>query len=261
MRIQYLRRWAGCGLLAWLIAIPAFATGLRVKSATIEANPDRLVVDMTNDGSATVTAWGIDIIVMKNSAEVSHTAYSEDLLNTVLNDRMGKRASQPVVGSWPGAIAPGESYEKILPLALPAVKPGDLAATVQVTIAGVIYADGIVDTVDPVGARDMRRFEDYRAVSARVETEAGNIFAKYAGDADTIRRFEEIRQAIISEMNQAAKGSGATAEYSSSEFQTLLRNLDGFQKSAKAQQLLEQYTMDLAERRKLRTELMAKMKD
>lgn len=88
MRIQELRRWLGCVLFIWVIAIPAFAAGLRVRSASLVGNRERLIVELTNDGPLAVTAWGIDIVVRNHGAEVSHTGYTEDLLNVILNDRL-----------------------------------------------------------------------------------------------------------------------------------------------------------------------------
>ena len=102
--------------------------------------------------------------------------------------------------------------------------------------------------------------EDDRAATARAETEASAIFSKYAGDVDTMRRIDEIRQAIRAETNEVPKESGPP-EFGSTEFKMLLQTLNQLQESANPQQSLDRYTAYLADQHRLRMELLAPPKD
>lgn len=138
------------------------------------------------------------------------------------------------------------------------MKSTDPSVTVQVTVTGVIYADGKLDAVNQEGLRRMQQIQDGRAGTARAETEANAIFTKYASEVDTTHRFEEIRQAMLTQINEVPKRS--YPESGSSEFQMLLQTLDQLQGSPEAQQLLDWYTAYLATQHRLRTELLPPVK-
>jgi hypothetical protein len=264
MRTPLLLRTVAYALLLGMIANSAYAAGLKVSSATLEANPERLVVKLVNDSPVAVTAWGINILVTRNGNEVSYTGYSEDRLESVLNDRLAstldERPNKAVRDLWGGAITSRSSYEKLLPTQLPAdLSASDPALTVRVTLKGAIYADGKIDTADPEGTMMMQQIKDHRAATARTETKISAIFTEYAGDRNTPRRFEEIRQAITTETSQAQTGSGSLG-YNRTEFQRQLQNLDHLQKSDGTQLALDRYTTDLTDRHRLRMELLQPMR-
>ena len=192
MRTPLLLRSVAYASLIGLSANSAYSAGLKVSSATMEANPERLVVKLVNESRVAVTAWGINILVTRNGNKVSYTGYSEDRLESVLNDRLAPdvRPNKPVTDLWGGAITARSSYEKVLPMPLPAdVSACDAALTVRVTLKGAIYADGKVDSADPEGTMMMQHIKDSRAATARTETKISSILTEYARDMNTPRRF------------------------------------------------------------------------
>lgn len=229
-------------------------TGLMVRSAGCNAAANTVVVELVNDTSKAVTAYGLDITVTMGGKTIAHTGYGADLLNLILNARSKKGAAD----SWEGAIRPGDIHTDTIPANVPAETELTGPVEVHVGVVVALWSDG---TVDGANQFMIRQMQDGRAATLRAEDKVLAILDAHSGEPEIQSRIE----GVLHDLAMLAKGPEPGVEVPASEMlnsavlSDAVANLTKIKSSDHAGAQLQAYAAEFNAQHQRRVALMQSM--
>jgi hypothetical protein len=172
-----------------LNTIGASGAALRVRDANFLGNPDRIVIDMVNDGTKTVAGFYLDVTVTRDGAVVRRFGYKNDLLGRVMFDWEVRGTAY----SWASAVSPHASHQELLSEDLAGARPTGSNVAVQVTVEAVLYIDGSIEgSGNSEAVLEMQQLFETIEAMVQADGELNSIFQAHAKDPNARRRLVAI---------------------------------------------------------------------
>ena len=147
---------------------------VQVRTVAINRQNNTATLEFLNTGQMAITAFLIDTKLMNCDRLLDEGGLGEDYLNEVAKIRLAKTSNDP----WDGAWKAGSLLTRVISLddsALHQVKN----PTLQVTVTGLIWADGTIDTTDNEIAAQMGRTINTRRNIADLDKKLLSIMADH----------------------------------------------------------------------------------